>query len=367
LRRLIAYSPLLLLLLVACSGEDPVDEDPPPGDPWMLHRASDYFGLDPVEPEGQELSEDGVQLGRRLFYDTILSDNETIACASCHRQEFAFSDAGNALSVGSQGELGDVNAPGVMNPAWGTSFFWNGRAPSLAHQAVEPVPQPVEMNLSWSEAVTRLQADAEYPSLFEDAFGSPGISMERVTNAIAQFEATLISMDSPWDKSFRGESSLNPDAFAGFALYRDERFGDCFHCHGLGPVFDNSAFPVNGQVFLNNGLDSNPDPGRFVVTGEENDRGRFKVPTLRNVGVTGPYMHDGRFETLEEVVQFYNTGIQTDSPNLNLKLRGNADKRMAGTLPVWTQEQVDQLVAFLEALTDPDFLTREELSDPFAP
>jgi len=152
------------------------------------------------------------------------------------------------------------------------------------------------MNLPWPDAIARLQMHAVYPALFEEAFGSPGVTPTRVTQAIAQFERTLISHNSPWDQAYRLEGLLSEDAFSGFnTLYLSEQFGDCFHRHGVGPVFDNSAYASNGQVFLNNGLDSEPDPGLFAVTGDESDRGKFKVPTLRNIAVTGPYMHNGRF------------------------------------------------------------------------
>jgi len=356
---------LLFLGLALVSCESNVTE-PPDKEPTKLERAVEYFGLPLVPGAGNPQTKAGVALGRRLFYDPILSGDETLACAGCHRQEHAFSDAGHVLSRGIHGNFGNFNTPSVVNPGWGTSFFWNGRAPSLEAQAIEPVPNPVEMDLPWNVALPRLQSHADYPRLFAAAFGSATITHERVTQAIAQFERTLVSIDSPYDRANRGEAQLSLDAFLGVQNYLSETVGDCFHCHGVGPVFDNSAFPSNPKVFANNGLDSIPAEGLFAVTGNEADRGKFKAPTLRNLVYTAPYMHDGRFFTLEEVVRFYNTGIHTDSPNMDLKLRGNAQKRESGEFPTWTDAQIQQLVAFLESLSDPSYVTDPALSDPFA-
>jgi cytochrome c peroxidase len=354
----------LLLALVACENDV---SDPPPTEPTKLDRALEYFGLDLVPSPGNPLTAAGVALGRRLFYEPILSGDSTLACAGCHKQANAFSDAGHVFSRGIHGVFGYFNTPALVNPGWGTSFFWNGRAPSLEVQALEPVPNPIEMDLPWNQAIPRLQAHPQYPGLFAAAFGTTTITPDLVTRAIAQFERTLVSIDSPYDRAQRGEQQLGFDAFMGVQHYRSETIGDCFHCHGVGPIFDNSVFPTNPNVFVNNGLDSVPDEGLYAVTGNEADRGKFKAPTLRNLVYSAPYMHDGRFATLEDVVRFYNTGIRTDSPNMNLKLRGNAEKRASGELPVWTDTQIQQLVAFLESLSDPSFVSDSSLSDPLAP
>jgi cytochrome c peroxidase len=365
----LALGALGLLLLSACATDPDPDVDPEPCAPTSLSldEAIEYYGLE-FRPSADELTVEGVALGRKLFYDPILSGDQTLSCAGCHKQEFAFSDGGVAFSVGIRGDLGTVNAPAIMNDAWASTFFWNGRAPTLEAQAEGPVPNPIEMDLPWSVAIERLEAHPEYPSLFQAAFCSPDITRDRVTSAIAQFERTLISLNSRYDQAFRGEAQLSEAEFNGLAVYRDELLGDCFHCHGgLGSIFDNSVFANGPQVFTNNGLDDSPDPGRFTVTGNPDDRGKFKVPTLRNIAVTGPYMHDGRFETLEEVVRFYNTGVRTASTNVDLKLRGNAEKRVSGELPVWTETQIQEIVAFLESLTDEEFLTDPAFSDPNTP
>jgi cytochrome c peroxidase len=350
-------------LIYGCGGGDPTTP-PPKKDPTLQERAEEYFGLALRDPVANPMTAAGIALGRRLFYDPILSGDQSLACAGCHRQEFAFSDGGNATSVGIHGDFGAVNTPAIVNPGWSTTFFWNGRAPSLEKQALAPVPNPIEMDLKWDVAVARLRMHPVYPQLFADAFGTSDVDSNLVTAAIAQFERTMISIDSRWDRSQRGELSLTADEIAGEVLYNREDRGDCIHCHGLGPIFDNSVVAGGPQVFANNGLDSSPDVGRFESTQKESDRGKFKVPTLRNLAVTGPYMHDGRFATLEEVVRFYNTGMHADSPNMDVKLRGNALAREAGTLPVWTETEISQIVAFLESLTDPSFMSRVELSEP---
>ena len=363
MRRLALLLPVIAASLLACDGGV---NNPPPPEPTKLDLALDYFGLELVESPGNPMTAAGIALGRRLFYDPILSGDSTLSCAGCHKQANAFSDAGHSFSRGIHGTFGSFNTPVVVNPGWSTSFFWNGRAPSLEVQAVEPVPNPVEMDLPWNLAIPRLQAHAQYPALFAAAFGTSTITQERVTRAIAQFERTLVSIDSPYDRAFRGESQLSFAAFLGLQHYLSETIGDCFHCHGVGPVFDNSVFPTSPNVFVNNGLDSTPDDGLYAITGNEADRGKFKAPTLRNLAYSAPYMHDGRFFTLEQVVRFYNNGIHTDSPNMNLKLRGNAEKRASGELPTWTDTQIAEIVAFLESLSDPSFVTDPEISDPFA-
>jgi cytochrome c peroxidase len=351
----------LLTLLAACGGSSapPIEERPD-----IVERAEDYLGLSLRDPSANPMTPAGIALGRRLFYDPILSGDHTLSCGGCHQQQFAFSDGGNATSQGIHGEFGGVNTPAIVNPGWSTTFFWDGRAPSLEKQALGPVPNPIEMDLKWEVAIERLEMHAEYPGLFNSAFGSSDIDSNLVADAIAQFERSMISIDSRWDRSQRGEITLTADEVAGEVLYNREDRGDCFHCHGLGPIFDNSVVPSGPLVFANNGLDSSPDAGRFAVTGVESDRGKFKVPTLRNIEMTAPYMHDGRFDTLEEVVRFYNTGMHADSPNFDGKLRGNALAREGGSLPVWTETEIRQLVAFLKSLTDDSFLARPSLSDP---
>lgn len=307
------------------------------------------FPSDPDNP----LTREGVELGRRLFHDSILSGNRTQACASCHAQPNGFTDHGLALSLGSEGVVGTRNASSLVNLAWGRDFFWDGRAPRLEDQAKDPVADPSEMNLPWPEVLERLQAHPTYPDAFGRAFGTIEITQDRVVAAIAQFERTLISNDSRWDRKGRGEIQFTPEEARGEELFFSE-VGECFHCHAPALFTDNR--------FHDTGLDLVPkDPGFETVTGLASDLGKFRTPTLRNVAVTGPYMHDGRFATLEEVLEHYSSGIQR-SPNLDPLL---------GLFPppglsLSDQDKAD-LAAFLRTLTDESFLENPEYGPPPAP
>jgi cytochrome c peroxidase len=245
-------------------------------------------------PDDNPLTVQGVHLGRLLFFDPILSGDSTEACGTCHSPSFAFTDHGKQFSEGIRpGTVGTRNAPPIFNLAWLRGFFWDGRAPSLEAQALQPVPNPNEMDLDWNTAVARLQRHPEYPALFGAAFGTSEITRDRVVQAIAQFERTIISADSKYDRWNRHEVELTPSERRGFELFFTER-GDCFHCHG-GPL-------LTDGLFHDNGLDAvPPDSGRGAITGLATDYGKFKTPSLRNIEYTAPYMHDGRFQTLTEV------------------------------------------------------------------
>ena len=291
----------------------------------------------PEIPPDNPLTIEGIALGERLFADPILSVDSTIACTSCHLPTHAFSDP-RPLSQGVGGLTSRHSMP-LFNVLWNSSFFWDGRTASLEDQALEPVQEPVEMGEDWDRVVAKLERHPEYPALFARAFGDAPIDRRRVVQAIAQFERTLISADSKYDRWLAGQAELTPAEERGFILFHTEA-GDCFHCH-VAPLFTDNEFH-------NNGLDLDPpDEGLAALTGKRLDRGKFKTPTLRNVEYTAPYMHDGRFQTLEEVVEHYDSGfhrtILTDPlllvrPNLDLD---PADKRA--------------IVAFLKTLSDPQF------------
>jgi cytochrome c peroxidase len=231
-------------------------------------------GPDPVtlEPEGlppfpefpdNPLTAQGIELGQRLFHDPILSRDETQSCSTCHVQSSAFTDPGRRFSVGINGQEGTRNSPTLVNLAWSPNFFWEGRALTLEDQAREPVPNPIEMDLPWDEAIPRLAAHAEYPELFREAFGTEEVTQDRVVKAIAQFERTLISNQSRWDREQRGEVTFTEEERRGERLFFSER-GECFHCHGSSLFTDHR--------FHDNGLDLQPtDPGRQAVTGRPID------------------------------------------------------------------------------------------------
>jgi len=301
-------------------------------------------------PEDNPLTVEGVGLGRRLFNEPRLSRNNAQSCASCHEPAKAFTD-GQSHSLGVGGQRGRRNAMSLANLAWADGFFWDGRAKSLREQVLLPIQDAHEMNETLDRAVAKLEADNQYPVQFKAAFGTPGITSNRMALALEQFLLTLVSQDSKFDQAARKLDRLTPQEQRGLQLFITEhdpvrglRGADCFHCHG-GNLFS------NGQ-FMNNGLEERAgDLGRMEVSGLETDRARFKVPTLRNVALTAPYMHDGRFATLEEVVEHYNGKLhrsRTLDPNLakhpESGLGLSADDKAA-------------LVAFLKTLTDETFVT----------
>lgn len=298
----------------------------------------------PDLPHDSPLTEEGVELGRRLFLDTRLSANNAQSCASCHRPGAAFSDDRPA-SRGADGAEGKRNAMPLLNLAWKSSFFWDGRAATLREQVLQPIQNPIEMHETLSNVTAKLAADAEYPALFARAFGPGKITADRVARALEQFLLTRVSYDSKFDRALNGEAKLTDEEQRGFELFHTEydpahgQYGaDCFHCHG-GPLF-------RSQDFANNGLDARPaDAGRGAVTGRTGDRGKFAVPSLRNVELTGPYMHDGRFKTLEEAVEHYCTGMKR-SPTLDPNLAKHPD----GGVPLSAGDK-KALVAFLKTLT----------------
>ncbi len=299
-------------------------------------------------PIDNETTEEGIAVGRRLFYDPILSGDETQSCASCHQQSKAFSDS-KQFSVGIDGIAGRFNASAIINPGWQSSVFWDGRAASLEEQAVNPVENPIEMHLSWANAIIRLNSHESYPSEFKDAFGTSHITKQLVTKAIAQFERTLISNESKFDKFQRGEGELTPLELAGYNLFLSEK-AECFHCHGR-PLFTDDDLH-------NNGLDEEPDDGYYLVSNYNPDKGHFRTPTLRNIEFTAPYMHDGRFATLEEVIDFYSDSIKTSSTVDPLMPNDNGGFH-------WTELEKQQLVSFLKTLSDTTYLTNPKFGNPF--
>jgi cytochrome c peroxidase len=310
-------------------------------------RMSSTFPM-PELARDNPLMVERVELGKKLFNETLLSRDRTLSCASCHKANAAFSDS-KAFSLGVEGKQGKRNAMPLFNLAWKNSFFWDGRAPSLRAQALMPMQDHLEMDQSVSNAVALLCAKPEYAKLFQSAFGSSQITGEKIGLAIEQFLLTQVSFDSRFDRALEGKATLTEEEQRGFELFSTEydprrrQFGaDCFHCHG-GPLFQS-------QTFANNGLDSTfPDKGRAAISGKDSDLGKFAVPSLRNVTVTGPYMHDGRFRTLEEVVEHYSTGVKI-SPTLD----PNIAKHPAGGVPL-SQADKKALVAFLKTLTDEQF------------
>jgi cytochrome c peroxidase len=333
---IVAFIFIVPLLFVAC---DKGEEEVPAATPYTLVIPQ---GLPPMNiPSNNPLTVEGVALGKRLFYDPILSANNTQSCASCHIQETGFSET-TQYSTGIDGIEGNRNAMPLINLGWQTKFFWDGGANGLESQVIGPITNPIEMHETMANVVAKLNAHAEYPDLFKAAFGSAEASSQNIMRAIAQFERTLISGNSKYDQYMRGETFLSSQELNGLSLFTDMEKGDCSHCHSLGSTFSDFEF-------RNTGLDSIPvDEGRYLITLNQGDRGKFKTPSLRNVELTAPFMHDGRFQTLLECVQHYNTGFRYSAnldPNLSFALKG----RM-------TQQEMEDLVAFMKTLTDMEFV-----------
>lgn len=311
----------------------------------------DYMPLIKV-PEDNPMTVEGVELGRRLFYDPILSADSTQSCASCHQQQYSFND-NRQFSVGIDGIAGPRNAMPIINIMWAKQLFWDGRSTGAEAQALEPVENPIEMHDNWNNVVNKLQQHPSYPQQFYEAFGIKEFTKAEVAKAIAQFERTLISANSPYDKVYRQElgNFFTDEQLNGFQIFNTER-GDCFHCH--------SSILFTDNAFHNNGLDNVPqDVGLGAITGMEKDMGKFKTPTLRNIELTAPYMHDGRFETLEEVINFYSEGLQ-NSPTIDPLMKNIH----GGGLQLTAKEKSD-LLAFLHTLTDTSFIQNEAFANPF--
>ena len=338
---------------MSCSNQDDGSEEAYTPTPYSL-KIPELFQqklIDPLIPNSNPLSEEGVALGKKLFFDKKLSGNNTQACASCHKPQNSFTD-NTRFSNGIDGVFGSRNSMPLMNLAWNftNKFAWDGKELGLERQALEPVKNPIEMHSNWRNVAEKLQQDPEYPTLFLRAFGTTTIDSSLVTKAIAQFERILISGNAKFDQYLLGNATLSLEELNGFTIFMDEEKGDCFHCHGSD---NNPLWTDNG--FHNNGLDSTfDDLGLGAVTGDPNDNGTFRSPSLRNLNFTAPYMHDGRFATLEEVINHYSEGLQFSSTIDPLM-----KKVSQGGVQLTPQEKLD-LKAFLLTLTDPEFINNPD-------
>ncbi len=315
----------------------------------------------PLLPADNPLTEEGVQLGRMLFYENALSRDGSQACASCHLQATAFVDS-LKLSIGVQGLEGRRNSMPLFNLAWhNKGFFWDGRAKTLREQALLPIQDELEMDETLDKVINKLTAKNNYLDQFELAFGDATITEERIGLAIEQFMISLVSADAKYDKWKKEQATFTESELRGYQLFFTESNpqaiesgADCFHCHG-GDLFTNAHL-------MNNGLDTDAeftDLGLYEVTGLDSDKAKFKVPSLRNVALTPPYMHDGRFETLTQVLNHYNSGAKESStldPNMHAIIENG--------LQLSEQDMAD-IINFLHTLTDETYLNNPAYSNPF--
>ena len=354
-------SPFLCIILIVFLAGCMDDEPAVTYDPTLYPLSFGHFP-DPLIPADNIPTVAGVSLGRMLFYEKALSKNASMSCADCHVQKDGFSD-NRKFSIGVENLPGNRQAMALFNLAWHRNgMFWDGRSPQIRDQALRPIQDPLEMNETLENAVSKLNAKKEYRDAFIRAFGDDSITSERIGLAIEQFEITMISNDSKFDRFQRGEVQLTESEERGRVLFFREvdpffgiKGGECFHCHG--------GFNFTNDEYMNNGLDDDAgftDEGRFAVTSDPADMAKFKVPSLRNIALTAPYMHDGRFETLEEVLDHYNTGVK-QSATLDPLMFHNLEP---GGLQLDEQDKAD-IIAFLHTLTDMNFTTREAFSNPF--
>ena len=350
---------LSTMLLFAC-GNDIVDEVPAVFDPTVYTLEYGNFPT-PQLASDVVFTTEKVALGRMLFYEPKLSKGEIQSCASCHQQKDGFSDL-NRFSKGVDGHVGNRQAMPIVNLAWhNNGFFWDGRSPNLREQALRPIQDPIEMNETLPNVITKLKADKRYVDQFTKAFADAAINENNIGLALEQFMLTMVSKDAKYDKFEAGTVQLSAAEERGRQIFFTEfdplgnkKGGECFHCHG-GHNFTNDEY-------MNNGLDAESemtDLGRMTVTFAEDDKAKFKTPTLRNIEFTAPYMHDGRFKTLEEVVDHYNEHTK-NSPTLEFLMQYNIQP---GGLGLSVGDKAD-LVAFLKTLSDPTFLENKSFSAP---
>jgi cytochrome c peroxidase len=367
---------LLSILFITCTKEhkeniitdnnDDLSSIPYNPTPFIPAIPSNWPAL-PI-PANNTMNEEKIELGRMLFYDPILSRDSSIACASCHKIALSFSD-NEPKSIGVNG-LSKRHSMALINVAYNTVFFWDGRSSSLEEQSIHPVQDPIEMDLAWNDAEIRIRRSSFYPALFRKAFGvnkKSEITKTHITQAIATFERTLLSFNSRIDKKLRDSNfQLTDDEDEGILLFSKDNLNgqpnefdfECWHCHG--DPFFNRPMVIND--FFNNGLDSVGsnlnafiDKGLGQTTGVLNDNGTFKAVSLRNIMLTAPYMHDARFQTIDEVINHYISGGKPASnKNTNIhKIEGvTLDKRR-------------QLKAFLNALTDTAYINNPKFKNPF--
>jgi cytochrome c peroxidase len=369
MKKIIVISLLFILCIAACGEKDPVmppsiDDTDLTGTPYApqsftLKIPANFPQME--IPADNALTTEGVELGRRLFYDPILSRDSTMACASCHLSAGAFTD-NKALSKGVDNINGLRSSMSLENVGFvNKGLFWDGHVKTLEEQALLPVEDPRELHTIWDKVVEKLKKHKEYPIRFRKAFGistKNDITKSLAVKAISQFERTLISGNSKIDKIYRKEDFFTDDELDGFQLFFNASGApdaQCGHCH-TSPFFSSNDY-------FNNGLDSVKslndfkDLGRGIVTKKEFDNGKFRAPTLRNIELTAPYMHDGRFKTLEEVIEHYASGGHY-ADNVDPFIPQIATIKL-------TTKQKKQILLFLKTLTDTSFVSNPAFQNPF--
>ena len=336
-RLLISFALLILIGFTACKKSEESGSQVyfyiPDGFPEPVYK----FQNNPITPAGFEL-------GRKLFYDPVLSLDSTISCGSCHQQYAAFAHGDHNLSHGINGLLGNRNSPPMFNIAWFPNFMWDGGVNHLEVQPLAPITNPVEMGESMSNVLLKLKRSSTYPNMFKQAFGSDTITTQATMRAMAQFMGAMISANSKYDKYLKGDASFSTLEMNGLQLFRTH----CESCHKEPLLTDMS--------FRNNGLDANfnADPGRALISTLPQDSGLFRVPSLRNIVLTYPYMHDGRFKNLNDVLNHYTSGIVQSS---------TIDPMFASGGITLNAQEKSEIIAFLNTLTDFTFISNSRFKE----
>lgn len=337
----------IVILLVSCKeAEEPL----PPETASYEFKSPENFPTPTYDFEGNEITKEGFELGRMLFYDPVLSRDSTVSCSSCHQQFVAFAHSGHAKSHGIDNQATLRNSIGLFNLAWKMNFFWDGGVEHIEVVPLAPISNPLEMDEKMSKVVYKLNRSGRYKGLFRKAFDKDTVDSQQILKALAQFNGLMISNQTRYDKYRTKGQALNAGELEGLSLFTAK----CSSCHS-GELFTDESFRNNGlnAVFTN-------DTGREHITTLSSDIGKFKVPSLRNIALTAPYMHDGRFNALEEVLDHYDSGVKS-SPTLD-PLLDKGDGTYGISL---TEEEKKNIILFLNTLTDHTFITDPRFSNPF--
>jgi len=356
----ILYWLLALITLIFSCKPDPIEPTGPGTYSPTSYSWNLPWNIAPPAPSiDNPMTVEGIKLGRHLFYEEMLSRTNTVSCSSCHDQSCAFTDCNKVLSIGVDGLTGTRNSMSLVNLAWNTSFNWDGSQTSLPLHHLEPVTNPVEMDETWANVVAKLSADDDYPTMFNEAFGTSTITKEQTAKAIAQFVKTIVSYNSKSDSNLHAGLRLSNAESDGKFIFEEDvplGVGCAAHCHTPAKSFHDDDFHDNGlDSFCVTGF---ADNGRGGHTGVAEHMGQFRTPTLRNIALTGPYMHDGRFGSLLEVVNFYDNQVNRKScldplldhhANINLNLSA--------------KDKTD-IIAYLNTFTDYVLINNPDYSDP---
>ena len=338
---------LIFILLTFSSCSDDVIEPLQKDEAYTLEIPSGFPKMT-FDVTGNPVTLNGVALGKKLFYEGKLSRNNTISCGFCHIQEYAFTHHGHTVSHGIDDRLGMRNAPPIQNMAFLKNYTWDGVSHNLDERSLVPITTDFEMDSSLPEAVGKLSADNNYKKMFKAAFGDENITGDRILKAISQFMVTMVSADSKYDQYKKGQVAFTSEETQGMALFQNK----CASCHS-GELFTDESFRNTG-MYYNAQFD---DRGRYRVTLDWNDNMKFRVPSLRNVEYTAPYMHDGRFYTLDAVMNFYSDNVE-NQPNLDPQLKQNGHIGIA----MDTQEK-QLIIAFLKTLFDKSFISNPKFAE----